>query len=276
MYNNLKEKKGNLMKVLILAGGLGTRLSEETRLVPKPMVEIGGKPILWHIMKSYSYYGFNDFIVLTGYKSHVIKEYFVNYYQQYSDITVNMLYNTVEVHRTQTEPWTVTMLYTGQNTMTGSRIKKAQKYVGDEPFMLTYGDGLSDIDINKLIENHKNSKKYCTISSVQPRGRFGALDIDADGVINSFNEKPKGDGNWINGGFMVCEPEVFNYIEDNRDDVIFEREPLENLAKRGKLNAYKHDGFWRAMDTLKDKNDLTEMWLSGNAVWAKWLRKETI
>lgn len=259
------------MKVVILAGGLGTRLSEETRLLPKPMVEIGGKPILWHIMKIYSYYGFNDFVILTGYKSHVIKDYFVHYYQQYSDITVDMQNNSVEIHKMQTEPWKVTMLYTGQNTMTGSRIKKAQDYIGNEPFMLTYGDGVADIDINELIKAHKSSDKKLTLTAVKPSGKFGALDISNDGSINSFKEKPQGDGNWINGGFMVCEPEVFDYIDAKRDDVIFEREPLENLASDRQLNSYKHRGFWRPMDTLKDKNDLTEMWMTSQAPWAMWI-----
>lgn len=264
------------MKVVILAGGLGTRLSEETRLIPKPMVEIGGKPILWHIMKCYSYYGFNDFIILTGYKSHIIKDYFVHYYQQYSDITVDMLNNSVEIHKIQTEPWKVTMLYTGQDTMTGSRIKKAQKYIGAEPFMLTYGDGLSDVDIRKLLDCHNKSNKYLTLTAVKPSGKFGALDILSDGTINSFQEKPQGDGSWINGGFMVCEPEIFEYIEPNREDVIFERTPLENLAKNGKLNSYKHNGFWYPMDTLKGKNDLTEMWQNGQAPWAKWLNSKEV
>ncbi len=201
------------MKVVILAGGLGTRLSEETKLIPKPMVEIGGKPILWHIMKIYSYYGFNDFIILTGYKSHIIKDYFVHYYQQYSDITVDMRNNSVEIHRIQTEPWKVTMLYTGQDTMTGGRIKKAQEYVGNEPFLLTYGDGVSDVNINELIKNHKNSGKFCTMTAVQLQGRFGALIIKDDNMITSFMEKPKGEESWINGGFFVCEPQVFDYIK---------------------------------------------------------------
>lgn len=255
------------MKVLILAGGLGTRLSEETKLVPKPMVEIGGKPIIWHIMKIYSHYGFNEFIILTGYKSHVIKDYFVHYYQQYSDITVDMINNSVEIHRMKTEPWKVTMLYTGQDTMTGGRIKRAQDYVGDEPFMLTYGDGVSDVNIDELIKCHKNSGKVCTMTAVRPSGRFGALDISSEGMINSFKEKPDGDGNWINGGFMVCEAKVFDYITGG-DSTIFEREPLEKMAKEGQLNAYKHKGFWKPMDTLNDKNKLTEMWMSGNAPWA--------
>lgn len=259
------------MKVVILAGGLGTRLSEETRLVPKPMVEIGGKPILWHIMKIYSYYGFNDFVILTGYKSHVIKDYFVHYYQQYSDITVDMATNSVEIHRMQTEPWKVTMLYTGQDTMTGGRIKKAQDYIGNEPFLLTYGDGVSDVNIKEIINCHKKSNKYVTMTAVQPSGRFGALNISSDGAIKSFKEKPEGDGNWINGGFFVCEPQVFDYIKDG-DSTIFERAPLENLAKDNQLNAYKHSGFWRPMDTLKDKNDLTEMWMNNKAPWALWLK----
>ena len=195
------------MKVLILAGGYGTRLSEETDLKPKPMVEIGGKPILWHIMKSYSYYGFNEFIILTGYKSHVIKDYFINYYNRYSDVTVDMSNNTVEVHKTRNEPWKVTMLYTGQDTMTAGRIKKAQKYVGDETFLLTYGDGVSDVDINDTVKAHNQSGKYCSMTAIQPVGRFGALDIDNDNIVHSFMEKPKGEGAWINAGFFVCEPQ---------------------------------------------------------------------
>lgn len=259
------------MKVVILAGGLGTRLSEETKLIPKPMVEIGGKPILWHIMKIYSYYGFNDFIILTGYKSHIIKDYFVNYYQQYSDITIDMETNAVQIHRMQVEPWKVTMLYTGQDTMTGGRIKRAQEYIGNESFLLTYGDGVSDINIAESIKSHKVSNKIATMTAIQLSGRFGALDIDSNNTIRSFMEKPKGDGSWINGGFFVCEPKVFDYIDDG-DDVIFERTPLENLAKDGQLNAYKHSGFWHPMDTLKDKNELTQMWISNVAPWAKWMR----
>lgn len=257
------------MKVVILAGGLGTRLSEETDLRPKPMVEIGGKPILWHIMKIYSYYGFNDFVILSGYKSHVIKEYFINYYNRYSDITVDMNTNTVEVHKTRNEPWRVTILYTGKDTMTGGRIKKAQSYIGNEPFLLTYGDGVSDVNIKNLVDFHNKQGKYVTVTAVQPYGRFGALEINENSIIDSFQEKPKGDGNWINGGFLVCEPEVFDYIPEG-DDVIFENIPLQNLSKDRQLNAYKHNGFWRAMDTLKDKIDLTQMWQSQNAPWAIW------
>ncbi|PAF44659.1 glucose-1-phosphate cytidylyltransferase [Helicobacter sp. 11S02629-2] len=259
------------MKVVILAGGLGTRLAEETRLVPKPMVEIGGKPILWHIMKYYAYYGFDDFIILTGYKSHIIKDYFINYYTRYSDITVDMDINSVKLHQSRHEPWKVTMLYTGEETMTGSRIKKAQHYIGDETFMLTYGDGLSDIDLNTLLDRHKKTGKFLTLSAVQPSGKFGALDIDKDGLVHTFKEKPQGDGQWINGGFMVCESQVFDYIDDGRDDVIFEQEPLMNLAKDKMLNSYKHNGFWYAMDTLKGKNDLNGFWKTSKAPWAKWL-----
>lgn len=259
------------MKVVILAGGLGTRLSEETVLKPKPMVEIGGKPILWHIMKIYSHYGFNDFIVLTGYKSHVIKEYFINYYNRYSDVTVDMATNTVEVHKTRNEPWKVTMLYTGKDTMTGGRIKKAQDYIGNEPFMLTYGDGVSDVDIDELIKCHKESGKLVTMTAVQLSGRFGALVIKDDNMITSFMEKPKGEESWINGGFFVCQPEVFDYIKDG-DKTIFERAPLENLAKDKQLNAFKHRGFWQPMDTLRDKKELTELWESNQAPWAKWVK----
>ena len=256
------------MKVLILAGGYGTRLSEETDLKPKPMVEIGGKPILWHIMKSYSYYGFNEFIILTGYKSHVIKDYFINYYNRYSDVTVDMSNNTVEVHKTRNEPWKVTMLYTGQDTMTAGRIKKAQKYVGDETFLLTYGDGVSDVDINDTVKAHNQSGKYCSMTAIQPVGRFGALDIDNNNVVHSFMEKPKGDGAWINAGFFVCEPQVFDYI---KEDTMFEKAPLENLARDGQLHAYKHNGFWQPMDTLRDKNLLTDLWQNDKAPWAKWV-----
>jgi glucose-1-phosphate cytidylyltransferase len=257
------------MKVIILAGGFGSRLSEETNLIPKPMVEIGGYPILWHIMKIYSYWGFNEFIVLTGYKSHVIKDYFINYYRRYSDITVDMANNSVELHRSRTEPWKVTMLYTGQDTMTGGRLLAAKDFIKNERFMLTYGDGVGNIDIPALIKNHEKSGKYVTITAVRPVGRFGALDIQDDGAVASFAEKPEGDGAWINAGFFVMEPHVFDYLNEGKGTVL-ERKPLESLANEGQLSAYKHSGFWRSMDTLKDKNDLTKLWNHNTAPWALW------
>jgi glucose-1-phosphate cytidylyltransferase len=259
------------VKIVILAGGYGTRLSEETDLRPKPMVEIGGRPILWHIMKVYSYWGFNEFVVLTGYKSHMIKEYFINYYMRYSDVTVDMANNAVEVHSHRNEPWKVTMLYTGQNTMTGGRLLAARDFIGKERFMLTYGDGVSDVDIPQLIKRHEESGKFVTLTSVRPLGRFGALDIENDGRIASFKEKPEGDDAWINGGFFVMESAVFDYLAEG-DATILERKPLEKLAEQGQLNAYKHTGFWRCMDTLRDKNELTDMWVSGKAPWALWAK----
>lgn len=268
------------MKVLILAGGLGTRLSEETELRPKPMIEIGGRPILWHIMKIYSYYGFNDFIILTGYKSHIIKDYFLNYYTRYSDITIDMKSNDIEIHKMHYEPWKVTMLYTGQESMTGSRIAQAREYIGDESFMLTYGDGVSDVDISALLKFHRSHGKAITMTSILPEGKFGALDINpTTDQIQTFTEKPKGDthsndSGWINGGFFVCEPKVFDYVQGGgaEKNLIFEQEPLRNLAKDGELYAYKHHGFWKCMDTLRDKNELIEMWFARKAPWAKWLR----
>ena len=257
------------MKVLILAGGMGTRLSEETNLIPKPMVEINGKPILWHIMKIYSAYGYNDFIILLGYKGYVIKEYFANYFLHKSDVTFNMKENKMTIHEEHCEPWNVTLIDTGLHTMTGGRVKRAQKYVGDEPFMLTYGDGVSDIDIGKLVEFHKAHGKSATMTSVQPEGRFGALVFNEDGEVTSFAEKPKGDGSWINAGFFVCEPKVFDYITEG-DSTIFERAPLENLAKDGELYTYHHNGFWKCMDTLRDKQQLQEMCDEGNAQWISW------
>ncbi|MDR2659779.1 MAG: glucose-1-phosphate cytidylyltransferase [Spirochaetaceae bacterium] len=258
------------MRVVILAGGLGTRLSEETDLRPKPMVEINGRPILWHIMKIYAHWGFTDFIVLTGYKSHIIKDFFINYYTRYSDITVDMLNNAVELHKTRTEPWKVTLLYTGPDTMTGGRLLRAREYIGDERFLLTYGDGVSDAPIPDIIEYHEKMGKIATLTAVQRAGRFGSIAIAADGTINTFEEKPQGDGAWINGGFFVMENAVFDYLK-NGDMTILEREPLETLAKEGQLNAYKHYGFWKCMDTLRDKNELKDLWLSGKAPWAVWL-----
>lgn len=257
------------MKVLILAGGLGSRLSEETSLKPKPMVEIGGRPILWHIMKIYSHYGFNDFIILCGYKGYMIKEYFSNYYSHMSDMTIDMTTNTITHHKNHAEPWKVTMVNTGLETMTGGRIKKVKEYIGDEPFMLTYGDGVGDIDISKLFDYHKKHGKAITMTSVQPEGRFGSLVIDEQQKIVSFQEKPKGDGAWINAGFFVCQPEVLDYIPDG-DRIVFEREPLEELAKAGELFTYKHEGFWKPMDTQRDKTQLEEMIEKGKAPWIKW------
>lgn len=256
------------MKVLILAGGLGSRLSEETTIKPKPMVEIGGKPILWHIMKIYSYYGFNEFVILCGYKGYIIKEYFAHYFLHMADITIDMATNTTTHLNNAAEPWKVTIIDTGIDTMTGGRIKRAQKYIGNESFMLTYGDGIGDININQLIEFHKNHGKLVTVTSIVPDSRFGAIDIDESLRVKSFQEKPKGDGSWINGGFFVCQPEVLNYIDG--DKTIFEREPLENLAKDDQLYAYKHSGFWRPMDTLRDKNQLEEMIKRKAAPWIKW------
>ena len=259
------------MKVVLLAGGYGTRLSEETELRPKPMVEIGGHPILWHIMKTYSHWGFNEFVILTGYKSHVIKDYFLNYYTRYSDMTIDMAANSVELHHLRNEPWKVTMLYTGPETMTGGRLLRAKDFLANERFMLTYGDGVSDVNIPELIQCHETAGKLATLTSVQPAGRFGSLEIAANGTIGSFKEKPIGAGAWINGGFFVMEPGVFDYLTEG-DATILERKPLERLAENGQLNAYKHRGFWRPMDTLRDKTELIEMWLKGTAPWALWLK----
>ena len=257
------------MKVVILAGGLGTRLGEETNIKPKPMVGIGGYPILWHIMKIYSHYGFNDFVILTGYKQEIIKDYFVNYYMNNSNVTIDLSNNIVDVHQTMCEPWKVTMFYTGRNTMTGARIRKIKDIIGNEAFMLTYGDGVSDVNIKKLLEFHRQNGKLCTLTSVQPSGRFGAVEISEDGLITHFKEKPKGDGSWINGGFMVCEPGVFDYIPEG-EDIIWEQEPLRGMVAERQLAAYRHDGFWKPMDTLKDKNDLNAMWAEGKAPWKIW------
>ena len=256
------------MKVVILAGGLGTRLSEETELKPKPMVEIGGKPILWHIMKIYSFYGFNDFIICCGYKGYIIKEYFVNYFIHQADITVNLVNNKMEVHHSKAEPWEITMVDTGINTMTGGRIKKIQEYIGNQTFLMTYGDGVSNIDINKLIKYHQTEKKLATLTAVEPSGRFGAVKLKDDNSISSFMEKPTGFGAWINGGFFVLEPGIFDYI--NGDATIWERDPLENLAKDNQLQAFKHLGFWRPMDTLRDRIELENMWTSSKCEWKLW------
>lgn len=257
------------MKVLILAGGLGSRLSEETTLKPKPMVEIGGKPILWHIMKIYSSYGFNEFVILCGYKGYIIKEYFAHYFLHMADLTIDMTTNTITHHNSHAEPWKVTLVDTGLDTMTGSRIKKVKDYVGNEPFMLTYGDGVCDVDINNLVSFHQNHGKAITVTSVQPEGRYGSLIVNEEQKVISFQEKPKGDGTWVNGGFFVCQPEVFDYIPDG-DEIIFEREPLERLAKAGQLYIFKHEGFWKPMDTQRDKIQLEALIEKNRAPWIKW------
>ncbi len=256
------------MKVLILAGGLGSRLSEETVLKPKPMVEIGGKPILWHIMKIYSHYGFNEFVILCGYKGYMIKEFFAHYFLHTSDLTIDMATNTTIHHNNKAEPWKVTLVDTGLETMTGGRIKKVRKYVGDEPFMLTYGDGVGDINIPELIDFHKNHGKAITMTAVQPEGRYGSLLLEGQ-QVTAFQEKPKGDGAWINAGFFVCQPDVFDFIPDG-DKIIFEREPLEGLASAGELYTYKHEGFWKPMDTQRDKFQLEELIEKGKAPWIRW------
>jgi glucose-1-phosphate cytidylyltransferase len=260
------------MKVVILAGGLGTRISEESHLKPKPMIEIGGKPILWHIMKTYSYYGYNDFIVCLGYKGYYIKEYFAHYFLHESDVTFDFSNSNEQIiHNHTAEPWKVTLVNTGLETMTGGRVKRVKEYIGNEPFMLTYGDGVSDIDIAKLVQFHLEQGKLATVTSTQPAGRFGSLNLTEDNLVKGFKEKPKGDGGWINSGFFIMQPEVLNYIEN--DSTVLEKDPLENLAKDYQLVTYKHEGFWQPMDTLRDKNQLEDMWRTGNAPWNIWSQK---
>ena len=256
------------MKVVILAGGFGTRLSEETHLRPKPMVDIGDKPILWHIMKIYSSYGYNDFVICLGYKGYMIKEYFANYFIHQSDLTIDLTNNTIETHQSKAEPWKVTLVDTGKESMTGGRIKRIQKYVGNETFLLTYGDGVGNVDIAALVDEHRRNQKLVTVTAVQPSGRFGALNLSENNQVNSFLEKPKGDGSWINGGFFVCQPEVFQYLD--ADSTIWEREPMERIAADGQLQAFKHVGFWKPMDTLRDKQELEQAWESGTAPWKTW------
>jgi glucose-1-phosphate cytidylyltransferase len=257
------------MKVVILAGGFGTRISEESHLKPKPMIEIGERPILWHIMKIYSNYGFNDFIICLGYKGYCIKEYFAHYFLHESDVTFDFKHqNERMVHHHSAEPWTVTLVNTGIETMTGGRVRRVREYLGNEPFMLTYGDGVANVNISDLLAYHKAHGKLATVTSIQPAGRFGALDLDSDNVIHGFKEKPKGDGAWVNGGFFVMQPEVLDYIEG--DTTILEQEPLEALARDGQLVAYKHSGFWQPMDTLRDKNYLDELWRGEKAPWKVW------
>lgn len=258
------------MKVVILAGGLGTRISEETTIKPKPMIEIGGKPIIWHIMKIYAQFGYNEFVVCLGYKGHLIKEYFINYFLYNSDITVELEKNVVDVHFTNSESFKVTLVDTGLETNTAGRIKRIQKHVQNETFMLTYGDGVADIDINKLLASHKNSGKMATLTSIQLPGRFGNIETDDNGVVTKFQEKPEGDGVWINGGFFVLEPKIFNYLDGDMDKIQWEKKPLIDIANDGELNAYKHIGFWKCMDAMRDKIELEELWESQNAPWKIW------
>jgi glucose-1-phosphate cytidylyltransferase len=256
------------MKVVLLAGGLGTRLSEETVVKPKPMVDIGDKPILWHIMKTYSAFGYNNFVICLGYKGYYIKEYFTNYFLHQSDVTINLSDNSIETHYSKAEPWKITLVDTGKETMTGGRIKRIQPHIGHSPFLLTYGDGIGDININELVAFHKANGKLLTVTAVQPSGRFGALNIDSNNAVTSFLEKPKGDGAWINGGFFVCEPAVFNYIDS--DLTLWEREPMERIAEDNQMAAFRHSGFWKPMDTLRDKIELEAEWNTGKAPWKIW------
>lgn len=255
------------MKAVLLAGGVGSRISEESHLKPKPMIEIGGKPILWHIMKMYSHYGINDFVICCGYKGYMIKEYFANYFLHNSDVTFDISQNEMKVHQNDSENWRVTLVDTGENTMTGGRIKRVQKYLDEETFCLTYGDGVSNVNIGELIQFHKQQKTLATLTATQTPGRFGALDFDAHKIM-SFKEKPIGDGAWINGGFFVLSKKVLDLIKD--DTTIWERDPLEKLAESGNLSAFKHSGFWQPMDTLRDKNHLEELWQAGKAPWKTW------
>lgn len=254
------------MKAVILAGGYGTRISEESHLKPKPMIEIGGRPLLWHIMKIYSHYGINDFVICLGYKGYIIKEYFANYFLHMSDVTFDMARNQMEVHERYAEPWRVTLIDTGTETLTGGRLKRVRDHVGDETFCFTYGDGVTDLDIGTLLAFHRTHGKLATVTAIQPPGRYGALNLDGTSVHN-FQEKPAGDGSWINGGFFVLEPQVFDYIEG--DSTSWETTPLQQLASEGELMAFQHSGFWQAMDTLRDKNYLEDLWLS-NPQWKIW------
>ena len=256
------------MKVVMLAGGLGTRLEEETHLKPKPMVEIGGRPILWHIMKIYGHYGFQEFIICLGYKGYVIKEFFHNYFLHNSDVTIDMRRSRIMPHSINCEPWTVTLIDTGLHTKTGGRIKRIQQYVGYETFMLTYGDGVSDVNILDLLAYHRRHGKQATLCAVQPTGRFGAMELDHRDRVISFEEKPKGDGRWVNGGFFVLEPEIFDHVDG--DDTVWEGVPLQNLCRSDELIAYKHGGFWMCMDTLRDRQQLEKLWDSGHPPWRTW------
>ena len=258
------------MKVVIFAGGFGTRISEESHLKPKPMIEIGGHPIIWHIMKIYEKYGFNEFIICLGYKGYMIKEYFVNYFYHNSDVTIDLGNNEIEVHRSNKESFKVTLVDTGLKTKTAGRLQKVRKFLGEEAFMLTYGDGVSDIDIKKLVDFHLNHQKIATVTSIQPAGKFGALNIENNDLVSKFIEKPKGDGYWINAGFFVLNPEVFKYLGGDLNNIMWEDAPLENLAKDGQLCSFKHTGFWKCMDALRDKEELEKLWSNGDAKWKTW------
>jgi len=255
------------MKAVLLAGGLGTRISEESHLRPKPMIEIGGRPILWHIMKMYSAHGINDFIICLGYKGYIIKEYFSNYFLHTSDVTFDLRENSLDIHHRYAEPWRVTLVDTGEETMTGGRLKRVAKYLDNEAFCFTYGDGVSDVDISKLVAHHYASDRLATVTAIQPPGRYGALTIE-NGRVSGFQEKPAGDGAWINGGFFVLEPSIMSYIQG--DSTVWEQFPLQTLAAAGQLGVYLHRGYWQAMDTLREKNQLEELWLSGKAPWRNW------
>jgi len=258
------------MKVVIFAGGFGTRLMEETEARPKPMVEIGGKPILWHILKMYEFYGHNEFIICLGYKASYIKEYFYNYYLHNSDVTIELANNNIKVHYSETEAFKITLIYTGLYTNTAGRLKRIQKYINDETFMLTYGDGVANVNFNELLTFHKSHGRLATLTSVQVPGRFGNLEINDFGEVGSFIEKPIGDGMWINGGFFVLEPGIFKYLEGNMDEIQWEKGPLGEIAADNQLSAYKHKGFWKCMDALRDRKELEEMWITGKAKWKIW------
>lgn len=258
------------MKVVIFAGGLGTRIAEETETRPKPMVEIGGKPILWHIMKIYSHYGFNEFVICLGYKGFQIKEYFMQYFLHNSDITIELGNNKLDVHYTNTDPFKVTLIDTGLSTKTAGRLKRVQEYIGDETFMLTYGDGVGDIDIKALLEFHSTHGKVATVTAIQPEARFGGMELFGNGQVKIFKEKPKGDGKWVNGGFFVLRPEVFSYLEGDMDNIMWEDTPMEHLSSDGQLMAYKHEGFWKPMDAMRDKLELEALWQNNQAKWKTW------
>jgi glucose-1-phosphate cytidylyltransferase len=258
------------MKVVIFAGGLGTRIAEETDTRPKPMVEIGGKPILWHIMKVYSHYGFNEFVICLGYKGFLIKEYFMQYFLHNSDLTIELGTNKLDVHYTNTDPFKVTLVDTGLSTKTAGRLKRVQQYIGNEDFMLTYGDGVSDIDIPALLDYHRGHGKVATVTAIQPEARFGGMELEDNGLVRLFKEKPKGDGKWINGGFFVLRPEVFRYLDGDMDDIMWEDLPMEQLSRDGELMAYKYNGFWKCMDAMRDKLELETLWQKNQAKWKLW------